>query len=329
MANSSAHSAKKAASTASIVLSFACVYFFWGSTYTAIRIGAAQMPPLLLSGTRFFVAGAILLAWCRWRGLRLLWPPKTMLILGVVGLFLLSVSNVALVYAEKIVPSGLASLVLAVTPLFIALAEMLLPAGEPLSARGWLGMALGFAGLAALVWPSLRSGFAGDFTRLVAIGVLLAGAFAWTVGSILSRHARLPVNSFVAAAWQMLIAGAFSTLLGTVLGQWPGFHVNLASIASQAWLITGGSLVGYSAFIYLLEHVPVAKVSSYCYVNPVVAVLLGVVLLHERPERAEFVGMAAIVVAVFVMTTAKIKAKGASGTSDSRLADELEPPLAE
>jgi drug/metabolite transporter (DMT)-like permease len=329
MSNSTLHPAKKAASAASIALSFACVYFFWGSTYTAISIGTTYMPATLMAGTRFFIAGAILLAWCRWRGLRILWPPRTMLILGLVGLFLLSGSNVALVYAEKTIPSGLASLVSASIPLFVALAEMLLPRGEPLSVRGWLGIALGFAGLAALVWPSLRTGFNGDFTRLFAIGVLLAGTFAWTVGSILSRHARLPVNSFVAAAWQMLIAGAFSTLLGTALGQWPGFHVNLASVAAQAWLITGGSLVGYSAFIYLLEHVPVAKVSSYCYVNPVVAVLLGIALLGERPERTEFVGMAAIVVAVFVMTTAKIKAKGTSRIGDSRLAEEMEPPLAE
>ena len=163
----------------------------------------------------------------------------------------------------------------------------------------------------------------------MAIGALLAGAFAWTVGSILSRHARLPVNSFVAAAWQMLIAGAFCTLLGTALGQWPDFHVNLASVSSQAWLITGGSLVGYSAFIYLLEHVPVAKVASYCYVNPVVAVLLGIVLLHERPERAEFAGMAAIVVAVFLLTTSHVKVKGAPLPGESRPAEELEPPLAE
>ncbi|MGA3373656.1 MAG: EamA family transporter [Terracidiphilus sp.] len=314
MANSATqatHPEKKAATTASIVLAFASVYFFWGSTYTAIRIGTALMPALLLAGTRFLIAGALLLGWCRWRGLRLLWPPGTMMMLGLIGLFLLSGSNVALVYAEKTVPSGLASLVLAVTPLFIALAEMLLPGGEPLAARGWLGMALGLAGLAALVWPSLRSGLAGDRTLLVALAVLLFGAFAWTVGSLISRRARLPVNSFVAAAWQMLIAGAVNVALGTALGQWPGFHVNVASVSSLAWLITGGSLLGYTAFIYLLEHVPVAKVASYCYVNPVVAVLLGVFLLHERLEAAEYAGMTGIVVAVFLLTTAQVKPKGA------------------
>jgi drug/metabolite transporter (DMT)-like permease len=312
MANSTlqkSHAQKKAATTASIMLAFACVYFFWGSTYTAIRIGAAEMPALLLAGTRFLIAGAILLAWCRWRGLRLIWPPKAMLTLSLIGFFLLSVSNVSLVYAEKTVPSGLASLVLAVIPLFVALAEMLLPGGEPLSARGWLGMSLGFAGLTALVWPSLRNGVAGNHALLWAIATLLAGAMAWTTGSLLARHARLPVNCFVAAAWQMLIAGAFCTVLGTALGQWPEFHVNAASVGSQVFLITGGSLVGYSAYIYLLEHVPVAKVASYAYVNPVVAVLLGIFLLHERPEAAEFVGMAGILVAVFLLTTAQVKAR--------------------
>jgi len=298
------------ATTASIVVAFATVYFFWGSTYTAIRIGAAEMPALLFSGMRFVIAGAILLAWCRWRGLRLAWPPKTMWMLGLIGLLLLGAGNVSLVYAERTIPSGLASLVLAVTPLYVALIEMSLPGGEPLSKRGWLGLMLGFVGLAALLWPSMQSGLHGDRALLWAIAALLASALSWAVGSILSRRARLPVNSFVAAAWQMLAVGIFCTALGTALGQWPQFHVNLRSAGSLAYLITAGSLLGYTGFIYLIERVPVAKVTSYAYVNPLIAVLLGILLLHERPVAAEFTGMAAIVVAVFLMTTAQVKVKG-------------------
>ena len=310
MSNSTPQTGPMKATTASIVVAFATVYFFWGSTYTAIRIGAAEMPALLFSGMRFVIAGAILLAWCRWRGLRLAWPPKTMWMLGLIGLLLLGAGNVSLVYAERTIPSGLASLVLAVTPLYVALIEMSLPGGEPLSRRGWLGLMLGFVGLAALLWPSMQSGLHGDRALLWAIAALLASALSWAVGSILSRRARLPVNSFVAAAWQMLAVGIFCTALGTALGQWPQFHVNLRSAGSLAYLITAGSLLGYTGFIYLIERVPVAKVTSYAYVNPLIAVLLGILLLHERPVAAEFTGMAAIVVAVFLMTTAQVKVKG-------------------
>jgi drug/metabolite transporter (DMT)-like permease len=310
-----AHSARQPATRFSIVLAFASVYFFWGSTYTAIRIGAAEMPALLLAGTRFLIAGAILLAWCRWRGMRLLFPAKTMLLLAVMGLLLLGGGNLGLVYAEETLPSGLSSLILAVVPLYVALIEMFLPGGEPMPQRGWLGMAIGFAGLGTLLWPSLRTGFAGDRSRLLAILALLGGALLWTAGSILSRRTKLPVNSFVAASWQMLAAGIFNTAIGTVLGQWPRFHLNRASIGSLAWLVTGGSLLGYTGFIYLIEHVPVAKVTSYSYVNPVVAVLLGIFLLHERPETAEFVGMAAVVIAVFLLTTAQMSARPTAADS--------------
>ncbi|MGD0156314.1 MAG: EamA family transporter [Terracidiphilus sp.] len=305
-------SKQAAATTARIVLAFLSVYIFWGSTYTAIRIGVAQMPAFLLAGTRFLTAGALLLIWCRWRGLRLIWPAKDMLLLCLIGLLLLGGGNVGLVYAEETVPSGLASLVLAVIPLYVALIEMFLPGGEPLPARGWLGMALGFAGLVALVWPSLRSGLAGDRAQLWAVTALLAGALCWAAGSVVSRRSRLSVNSFVAASWQMLAAGACSTLAGTFLGQWPRFHVNAPALWSQAYLVICGSLLGYSGYIYLLEHVPVGKVASYAYVNPVVAVLLGIVLLGERPAPEEFAGMAAVVVAVFLLTTAQIKSKHAA-----------------
>ncbi len=305
------------ASTFSIVVAFAAVYVFWGSTYTAIRIGAAEMPALLFAGTRFLIAGTLLLAWCRWRGLRLYWPKRTMLRLGLIGVLLLGGGNVGLVYAEQTMPSGLTSLILAVIPLYVALIEMFLPGGEPLPARGWLGMMLGFAGLAALVWPSLRTGIGGDRTRLLALAALLAGGLSWAVGSLVSRRMRLPVNSFVAAAWQMLAAGVFNTTLGTVLGQWPRFHLNASAAGSLAYLISCGSLLGYTGYIYLIEHVPVAKVASYAYVNPVVAVLLGILILHERPAVEEFLGMGTILVAVFLLTTARMNVRAAGRRRDN------------
>ena len=292
----------KAATRLTIILAFASVYFFWGSTYTAIRVATAYMPALLLAGIRFTIAGAILLGWCRWRGLRLLWPSKAMLVFGAVGLLLLGGGNVSLIYAEKTVPSGLASLVYAVTPLNVALIEMFLPKGEPLPRRGWLGLLLGFAGLAVLVWPSIES--------------VLAGTLLWAAGSLVARHSRVETgesaNSFVAASWQMLVAGVFCTLAGTALGEWPSVHMNTPVVVSMAYLVVGGSLLGYTGFIYLLEHLPAAVVLSYNYVNPVIAVLLGIVLLGERPAATEFGGMAAIVLAVFLLTTAKVQAKTGS-----------------
>jgi drug/metabolite transporter (DMT)-like permease len=318
-----AHSEKKTATTATIVLAFASVYFFWGSTYTAIRVAGAYMPAFMLAGIRYTISGSILLAWCRSRGLRLLWPPKAMIVFGVVGLLLLGGGNVGLIYAEKTVPSGLASLVYAVTPLYVALIEMFLPNGEPLPRRGWLGLLLGFAGMVVLVWPSMQSGLAGQSGVLWAYAALLGGALAWTVGSLVARHARVETgeraNSLVAASWQMLIAGVFCSLVGTAMGEWPAVHMNAPAAGSIAYLVVCGSLLGYTGFVYLLEHLPAAKVLSYAYVNPVIAVLLGIAILGERPAPAEFGAMAAIVLAVFLLTTARMGAKQEPGEGSEAL----------
>ncbi|WP_213807806.1 EamA family transporter [Granulicella sp. dw_53] len=300
-----------------IIVAFACVYFFWGSTYTAIRIGAAQLPPFVLTGVRFCVAGAILLFCCRLRRLSILLPLRTLVTLSMIGLLLLTVGNTTLVYAEKSIPSGLASLIFAATPLFIALIEMALPHGEPLNLRGWLGILLGFLGMVTLLGPTLHEvftvGLLTNTTRLIAILVCLGGALSWAIGSLYSRHQRLNVDSFVSSAWQMIFAGFFNLLLATMFGQWPQAHWNVSTFGSLTWLITGGSLIGYSSYIYLLEHVPVAKVATYAYINPIVAVLLGLLLLHERMQAAEFVGMALIILAVALLTSATIKRKSVGG----------------
>ena len=303
----------KAATLASILIAFGCVYLFWGSTYTAIRIGAAELPALLLSGTRSVIAGSLLLAWCRMRGLRLLWPPRTMGSLAIIGCLLLTGGNVTLVYAEKFIPSGLASLIFAATPIYVALLETALPHGESLPLRGWLGVLLGFLGMIALLGPTLRhaveTGFLSDSARLIAIAACLAGALCWAIGSLYSRHQRLPVNSFVAAAWQMILAGSLNLILATVFRQWSQAHWNFAAVGSLAYLITGGSLIGYSSYVYLLQHVPVAKVATYAYINPIIAVLLGVLILHEHLEATELAGMAAILVAVALLTSAQVRSK--------------------
>jgi drug/metabolite transporter (DMT)-like permease len=195
----------------------------------------------------------------------------------------------------------------------VALIEMFLPQGEPLPRRGWLGLLLGFVGLAVLVWPSMQSVLGGSHDLLWAFAAMLGGTLSWAAGSLLARHTRVEANSFVAASWQMLIAGVFCTLLGTAVGEWPGVHMKAPAVDSLAYLVVCGSLLGYTGFIFLLEHVPAAKVLSYNYVNPVIAVVLGIVLLGERPGPAEFAGMAAIVLAVFLLTTAKMGAKQESG----------------
>lgn len=289
-----------------IPFAFACVYIFWGSTYFAIKIGGEYLPALLLAGVRFLISGALMLGYCRLRGMRLLWNARQMAWLALFGTLLLGAGNVGLIWAEKFLATGLASLLIAIVPLYVALIEYFLPNGEPLPPRGWVGLAIGSLGLFALLWPSIHKGMAGEMQRILAAAALLGGALCWTAGSVISRRVRLPVGAFVAAGWQMLFAGAFNAILAIMFKEWREAHWTLPAMGAIAYLVTFGSLVGFTAYIWLLEHVPVAKVATYAYVNPLVAVALGALFLGERLESSEYIGMVSVIFAVFLVTSSRM-----------------------
>ena len=291
-----------------ILVAFVCVYFFWGSTYVAIRFGVEVLPPFFLASVRFLIAGPLMLAVCAIRGMRLRQSGRDLALLAAIGILMLGLGNMGLVWCEQYLSSGLAALLIAVVPLYVALFEALLPNGEGLRGKGWVGIAIGLAGLVILLSPGLREGLHGRTGQLIGSVVAVSSAFAWTCGSILSRHARLSTGPFVAAAWEMLFAGLFNFIFMLVVSGRPhDVHWSAQAFWSIAWLITFGSLVGYTAYIYLLEHVPVAKVSTYAYVNPIVAVVLGALFLHERMVPIEYAGMAAILVAVYLVTSSGLK----------------------
>ena len=291
-----------------VLLAFGCVYVFWGSTYTAIRVGTQLLPAFLLTGVRFLISGTLMLAWCRFRGLRVFVAAKDMAWLALLGFLMLGIGNFALVWSEKSLPSGLAALVVAVVPLYVAVLGLILPGGERLRQRGWLGLLLGFSGLAVLLWPSMREGGSSHSGQAAGGAVLLLGSLAWAGGSMLSRRLKLPVHVLVAAGWEMLVAGIVNAPLATADREWPHAHWTHAAFGSIAYLVTFGSLVGFTAYIWLLEHIPVPKVATYAYVNPVVAVILGALILGERLSATEYIGMVAVVIAVGLVTSSQLQA---------------------
>lgn len=303
--------------SARILIAFACVYLFWGSTYLAIRTGVEVLNPFFLVAVRFLISGPIMLGLCALRGLRLRPSRRDVGMLAVIGILILGIGNMGVVWAEQYLPSGLASLLVAVVPLYVALIEAVLPRGERLQPTGWLGIAIGFAGLVLLLMPGLREGPKGHSGLFLGSAVALLSALAWTCGSVFSRRAKVATGPFVGAGWQMLFAGLFNVLLTLLTGGARHVRWTAQGIWSIAWLVTFGSLVGYTAYVYLLDNVPVAKVATYAYINPIVAVVLGALLLHERMVPVEYAGMAAILVAVYLVTSSKLTSDKAAPKIES------------
>ncbi|MEJ7753012.1 MAG: EamA family transporter [Candidatus Limnocylindrales bacterium] len=273
------------------------VYIVWGSTYLAIALVVDSMPPLLAAGARFFAAGLIMAG-----ALALRSGPSRMRIsrpeLGgaaFVGAALLMLGNGGVSMGEQTVPSGLAALIIGVVPLVVLVLRRL--AGEKLSVIGVGGVVLGFIGLGVLVIPRGIDGT----TDIVGMALLVMASTFWATGSFFSRRLSLPADLLVSTAYQLLLGGSFLLMAGLAIGEWPqvvegGFTD--ASIWSFIYLIIFGSLLAYTAYTWLLQNAPISKVATYAYVNPVVAVVLGALVLDEQLDVAMILGAVMIVASV-------------------------------
>ena len=261
-----------------IAIAFFAVYVFWGMTYLAMRVAVKEIPPYLMAGSRFVLAGAVLFIWARRRG----HPAPTMpqwRAAAVVGGFLLLGGNASVAWAEQRVPSGLAALLIGVMPIWMVGLEWLRRGLRP-SKQVVVGLLLGAVGVGLLVLP--QGG--GDGMDLLGAAVLILAAASWAWGSVISKSAPLPQSPFLATSTEMIAGGVLCLLVAALSGELRG--VSLAEVSSQAalawlYLVVFGSLVAFTAYIWLLGVTSIAKVGTYAYVNPIVAVLLGWALLGE------------------------------------------------
>jgi len=291
-----------------LVLAFAAVYLIWGSTYLAIRMAIETLPPFLMAGVRFVVAGVLLYAWARWRGAPS--PGRTnWLAAGAVGGLMLLGGNGGVVWAEQRVPSGLTAVLIATVPLWIAILEWARGDARP-SGRVAGGLIMGMAGIALLVGPGELAG--GTGIDLVGAAVLLLASLSWATGSLYSRRARLPSSPLLATAMEMLAGGLLLLLAGLITGQAADFdpnRISLQSVVALCYLIAFGSLVAFTAYVWLLRVTLPAHAATYAYVNPVVAVFLGWALGGEPLTARTLLAAAIIVGAVLIITASQPRAR--------------------
>jgi drug/metabolite transporter (DMT)-like permease len=292
-----------------VILAFGLVYVFWGSTYLAIDIAVQTIPPALMCGLRFSIAGLVMLGVCAAAGRRIWYSARQIALAAIVGILLLMGGNLTLSWAELSVPSGLAALIVAITPLWFLVLDSLLLGHHHISWRGKAGLALGIVGLFVLFWPELHSTSPLGRRELLSSLSLIGGSFSWALGSVLSKRWQSGMDIFSATAWQVTAAGAANFLFALILGDFSRAAWTTRGVSAVLYLVVCGSWIGYTAYIWLLKHVPTSKVSTYAYVNPVVAVFLGWLVLHERVDRFIVMGSVIVVLSVILVTSAKVKEK--------------------
>jgi len=300
-----------------VILAFGLVYLFWGSTYLAIAIAVEHIPPALMCATRFLIAGILMLAYCAVRGRRVRYSPRQLWHMAVVGTLLLMGGNLTLSYAEQIVPSGLSALLIAITPLWFLVLDAWLLGDHHISRRGLAGLAIGIVGMVVLLWPKLTSAGTLGRRELWWSLSLIAGSFSWALGSVFSKlwHTN-DLDALSTTAWQVTFAGVSNLIFA--IGNRDFSHVvwTARGVGAMLYLVVGGSWIGYTSYIWLLRHAPSSKVSTYAYVNPVVAVFLGWFVLHEAIDRYILMGSAIVIASVIMVTSAKAPGRPAEKTME-------------
>lgn len=294
----------------SVVLAFGLVYVFWGSTYLGIAIAVEHIPPALMCATRFLIAGTLMLAYCALRGRPIVYSARRLRQMAAVGTLLLMGGNLTLSYSEQILPSGLSALLIAVTPLWFLVLDAWLLGHHQISRRGSIGLALGIVGMIVLLWPKLTATGSIGRRELWYSLSLLGGSFSWALGSILSKlwHSA-ELDPLSSTAWQVTFAGIANLAFALVNRDLSRVVWTPGGVAAVLYLVVGGSWIGYTSYIWLLRHAPSSKVSTYAYVNPVVAVFLGWLVLHESLDLYILLGSAIIVASVVLVTSAKVTTK--------------------
>lgn len=285
------------------LLAFAIIYFVWGSTYLAISIGVREVPPFLLAAIRFSIAGLILFLWSLARGERL--PTvRQWKSLSLIAVLIFVIDYGLLFWAEQRVPSGMAAVVTAIIPALMTISEIIFLKTQKLTVRLAASLLIGLAGVAVLMSRTLNFGGA-PIDALGAIALIIASV-GWAIASALLRKLPLPESKVVSSASQMLAGGIFLAITAAALGEFHNFHP--ANISREAWLsllylIIFGSIIAFTAYVWLIHHESPTKVSTYAYVNPVVAVILGYFLANEPLGLRTILGSALILVSVIVITT--------------------------
>lgn len=306
------------------LLAFSIIYFVWGSTFLAIRVGVREVPPLLLASMRFFIAGVVLFGWLRLKGTpspsRREWVSASVL---AVCIFVLDYG--LLFWAEQRVPSGIAAVMLATIPAFMALSEILFLRSQRLTLRLAFALLVGIGGVSVLVSRSLGFGEVPIDPRGAV--ALVVAAMSWSIASVLTRKLTLPASKAMSSAAQMLTGGILLALAATIFREFRGFHIQTVSRGAWfalAYLIVAGSIVGFTAYVWLIHHESPTKVGTYAYVNPVVAVIVGYFFGGETVGPRTLLGTLLVLVSVVVITTTR--APRPAALSIARPVQELAEP---